>query len=122
MSTERWGHRNDDCPERWFGSFATRDEAIADGRDHHYGDEGFFISSGTQRSAEEFAPTADDIIELMREQACGEAGEAAEEFPDVSPEMRSELEKFLTAWASRLECRFWTGTGKVEAVDVPGPR
>lgn len=51
---------------------------------------------------------ADGILEQMGERANDDCGEAADDYPDITPEAKQELEDVLKAWA-RKHCtpRFW---------------
>lgn len=44
---------------------------------------------------------ADHVIEAIGEAAYGEAGEHAEDYPDVTPEAKAELQTFLDAWINK---------------------
>lgn len=117
---EVWGHADSDQAERWYGVCASREDAIAEGRDH-YGKDGFWIHSGTAHTAGEFVPDVDFIIDSMSERASDEVGEASEDFPYVSTEARKELEDLLEAWANKhIKCGFWTADGKAEYIPPEG--
>jgi hypothetical protein len=111
-----WGHASERSPEQWQGTFATREEAVADGRTEYAGD--FYVVSGHLRSATEFFPDADWIVEDAGNRACEECGEVAEDFPEASPEALKELDALLTAWVEEhvAEVRFWTADGDGELV------
>jgi hypothetical protein len=52
---------------------------------------------------------ADDILESAGERAYDEGGEWADDWPDVTPEARTELDDFLTAWFRKhATCHFYT--------------
>ncbi|WP_250501938.1 hypothetical protein [Caballeronia sp. AZ7_KS35] len=44
---------------------------------------------------------ADDVIEMMGERAYDEAGEWADNYPDVTPEAKAELDALLLAWMEK---------------------
>jgi hypothetical protein len=73
--------------------------------------EGDWISEGDTvhvATRGEFDPasfiSADFVIEVIGENAYENAGEAAEDFPDVTTEARKELADFLAQW-TRKHCK-----------------
>lgn len=123
MSEIRWGYATDKHSESWTGCCLTRDEAIEAGRAEYADDseEGgcapFWIHSGHLVPIEAVMPDADDIIETMGERAYDEAGEAAEEYPDVSEAARIELGDFLRGWVEKhAKPDFWVADGVAEFI------
>lgn len=118
MGTERWGYSRHQHPDTWTGMHPTREEAIAQGRIDFQGGS-FWIMRGEIPHASRFVPDADDIANHMGEQADGEAGESAEDFPDLTKEAREELEALLAAWSAKHlgPCPFWIGEGDPEFID-----
>ena len=127
MSDERWGYASSKDAESWTGCHLTREEAIEEGRDHYtypkeYGHtyDGFWIHSGHVVPLEAVMPDVDDIIETMGERAYDEAGEVAEEFPDVSNEAKTELEELLRGWCEKYaRPTFWVADGVCEFIPAP---
>lgn len=115
-----WGHGEHEKTERWDGAFETREAAIEDGRKHyqHGPAQAFWIQAGALCSATAFVPDAAEIIERMNEAANDEAGEVAEEYPDVTEEAKAEMDAFLSAWAEKHAApRFWVGVGEPEKIE-----
>lgn len=111
MSDERWGYASSKHAESWTGCCLTQDEAIAEGR-ATYCCEPFWIQSGHLVPLEAVMPDVDDIIDTMRDRACDEAGEVAEEFPDVSQAAKDELADLLMDWGRKYcEPEFWVADG-----------
>lgn len=104
-----WGHAGDEHPERWDGTFATRDEAITSGRETYNFSGTFWIKSGFEADGAEYMPGADQVLELASDAASGDAGsDATEDFPNVSEEDEKELDKLLQYWARKhLKATFW---------------
>lgn len=44
---------------------------------------------------------ADDVIEMIGERAYDEVGEYADDYPDVTPEARAELDALLAGWIEK---------------------
>lgn len=123
--TERWGYASDDEAERWTGAYATREEAIAAGREE-FGVESFWVASGTRPDAGDYFPDAHDMIETAEQVAYDAVGEASEDWsPTPSKEAREELEAFITAWANKhCPCDFWVADGvreEIPALDACDP-
>jgi hypothetical protein len=116
-----WGYSDDRDTERWIGAEGSREDVIAEGRETYPG-QPFWICSGTECSAEQFMPDADDILETAAQRACDEIGDAAEDWPPSVPkEALAELTGFIRAWAAKhLPCRFWTADGDKERIEAPG--
>ena len=129
MSEERWGYASSKDAEAWTGVCLTRDEAIKEGLEHYgylseYGGkwDGFWIHSGHVVPLEAVMPDVDDIIEMMGERAHDEAGECAEEYPDVTNEARNELEGLIRGWCERYATpTFWVADGEAEFIPAPAP-
>lgn len=90
--------------EDWFGDCRSLEELI----DYH-GIDAFEV--GQIVYCGDIAPCrdtgwidADDLIEMIGERAYDEAGEAAEDFPNVSKEAKQELADFLDRW-QRTNCK-----------------
>ena len=116
-----WCYSND--PERYEAQCATREAAIAEATTEYDGAP-FYVQKFRRPDVTEYAPDADDIIEMMRDRACDDAGEAAEEFPDVGDDATAELDAMLCAWArKRCVVTFWTsdGCGAEERIDPNAP-
>jgi hypothetical protein len=119
MSTRLWGHaeRLPAGGERFDGAFKSREEAIEDGRKTYRGGS-FWIAGGDAPTPESLMPDVDDIVERITEHAWNEGRGAAEEFPQLSEEARTELEETLTAWAKKhLDVNFWVQQGTAEKID-----
>lgn len=127
MSDERWGYASSKDAEAWTGACRTRDEAIKEGSSHfsfllEFGGryDGFWIHSGHLVTLEMVLPDVDDIIERMGEQAYDEAGECAEEYPDVTNEARIELEGLIRGWCEKYATpTFWVADGEAEFIPAP---
>ncbi len=127
--TERWGHGKEKNPERWSGMFLTRAEAIEDGRAEYRDSESFWIARGNKCRTTDFLPNvddilqtmadnADDIIEIMATNAGDNAGEVADDWPNVSKEAQVELTELLAVWArEHAPCEFWIADGHEEEID-----
>lgn len=124
MSDIRWGYASSKDAEGWTGCYLTREEAIEDGRsDYSYLTEhgrqydGFWIHSGHLLSVETVLPDVDDLLERMGETAYDEAGEVAEDYPDVTNEARIELEGLLRGWVEKHALpTFWVADGEAEFI------
>ncbi|WP_175760472.1 hypothetical protein [Burkholderia anthina] len=44
---------------------------------------------------------ADDIIDMLGERAYDEVGEAADDYPNISPEAKAELESLIAGWIEK---------------------
>jgi hypothetical protein len=104
----RWGLCAVGAEEDGFrGSFFTREEAITEGRLHH-GIDDFLIGMGYSPDPATYMPPVEDLLERAAESASDEAGESAEDWPDVTKEAEKELSDFLASWARRhAPCPFW---------------
>ncbi len=101
MSNIRWGYASSEDAESWRGCCLTREEAIEEAIDEYRdedGYDGFWIHSGHLVSVETVMPDVDDLLEGMGERAGDEAGEVAEDYPDVTNEARIELEELIRGW------------------------
>lgn len=116
MSKTVWSYASVPDTDRWSEPYQTRDEAILAGRAEYSG-ERFWIQSGHEPDPETFLPFASDIVEQMADGAGNEAGEAAEEWPDVSKQALKDLDDFLKAWAKKhCKVNFWVATGQLEEI------
>lgn len=123
MSEEVWFYATCADAESWDGPCYSREDAIAEGAAELGIEPGehFFINTGMPHSATEFMPSARDILEQAANSAADECGEAAEDWPDASPEEESELNALLSEWAEKhCPVRFWSVDGTAERIDVPG--
>lgn len=100
--------------ERFEGAYKSREEAVDEGRSIFPG-EAFLLGWGYKPDPAQFIPSTDWVLESMAESALDEAGEAAEEWPDITDEAEKELNELLKAWA-RKNCPvdFWIGEGHEE--------
>lgn len=106
-TTIRWGHALEAKPEKWEGAYKTRDEAIDAGRAFHKGSQ-FYIQRGALAWGPEYMPDAEAIETMLWDAAYTDVDEAAEGFPDITPEAKAELDAFLTAWAEKhVKAKFW---------------
>lgn len=103
MSDEKWFYtrdwRNDDS---WDGGpSASREAAIAAGR-ARYGADDFYVATGTLTDPEDYVPTSEEVLDLMR-QALDDASvsEMPDDWPIVNEEGRRELDELLKAWAAK---------------------
>ena len=126
-SRTAWGYADSPDDARWSGLCDTREEAIAEAY-AAYGSNiiqrdqlSIWVVSGRVPTAGEFIPRSTQILEMLREQAADDVGEASEGFAeDVSDEAELELNTLLTDWANRhLEVSFWTTTGTPEEIKPP---
>lgn len=118
----RWGYASSPDAEVWSGMYATREEAIDDGRNHYGGDD-YWVTSGHLVPLEAVLPDADDIIETMSSRAYDEAGECAEEYPDVTNEARVELQGLLRGWCEKYaRPNFWVADGEPEHISLASER
>lgn len=107
----RWGHALEANPERWIGSFLSKDEAIDDGLDTYL--DGFYVCGGEVASGADYVPSAEDIETQIWQAAYDDVGDAAEKFPDLSEEAREELRRFLNRWTDQhVRPRFWVPNKK----------
>jgi hypothetical protein len=102
-----WGHSDVQHPEVWRGDFASRDKAILDGLVTYSGT--FWIKSGDEVEGAQYMPDADQVLDLARDAAEGDAGsDATEDFPNVSEKAAKELDELLQSWAKKhLKATFW---------------
>jgi hypothetical protein len=92
-----------DPEDGWKGAFASREEAIAWGREEYEGDD-FWILRCERCDPARFVMAASRIIEDMEEVAYDEVG--AEDWPIVTQTGRTELDALLEQWARK----YCTGT------------
>ena len=110
-----WSYADSEHAESLDGDCKTPEEAIVEAHREYEGRE-FWLYECRRCDVREFVPDPSDIIEIMRERACDVAGDAAEDFPDVSDAAASELEGLLDAWAERhCKAQFWTHSGCADA-------
>ena len=113
-----WSYADTKDAERLDGDCKTRQEAIVEAHREYEGRE-FWLYECRRCDVREFVPDPSDIIEIMRDRACDIAGDAAEDFPDVSDAAASELEGFLDAWAEKhCKAQFWTNSGCADAEHI----
>jgi len=112
---------DDENSENWSnGQYDTFDEAVAQGRLDYPG-KVFWVAACWDGHANEFIPTAREIIEIASNVAYEEMGEAASEWPDLPESSAAEIELdiLLTQWSMKhvdaLRLRAWH-------VDSPGTR
>jgi hypothetical protein len=116
-----WGIADDGAGGEggWRGGYATREEAVAAGR-AEYGDAAFWIREGERYRSRDFVHNvnATNIVDRMAEDAADEAGDAAEDWPEVSQAARAALVEALRAWADEHvpAPRFWQPVGESERV------
>ena len=121
MSEIRWGYALSRDSEAWQGECKTRMEAILEGYATYCGDP-FWIHSGHVVPLEAVMPDVDAILEQAGEQAYDEAGEVAEEYPDVTNEARIELEGLIRGWFEKhARPTFWVADGECEFIPSPEP-
>lgn len=63
---------------------------------------GTVIYYGERKEPNKIFINADDVIEMIGNQACDEGGEWAWEYPHVSPDQKKELEDFLIKWQEQF--------------------
>jgi hypothetical protein len=115
----RFGHAKEECPDRWSGAFHTIEEAVKEGR-ANYGAQAFFVQGGVIPDVEDLLDE-DDIIEIIRTRAMDVAGEAAEEYPDITPAQAKYLRLLVLGWLKEhARPEFWTARGKPRLVDADG--
>lgn len=123
-----WGNAQDPNNEDCFvGCFATREEAIADGKDAYEGEE-FWVLEGAYPdvalACPGFALLFERLMEDIAEKAEGDLGWAyLDGWPQADDEARSELlasfEEVTKAWMRKhLEPPMWEPVGKPER--IPG--
>jgi hypothetical protein len=112
-----WGHAEHRESERSSEPFATRKEAIEDGRKTYGADASFVIRPGYKPIASMYVPDINWILDEMGELAGDEAGEVAEDFPKVDEAGRDALEVLLEAWADTfVPVDFWISEVGVEQI------
>lgn len=117
-----WGYSESLDAERWCGRCATREEAIEEARKEYGRDAVFYVILGRADPPSAFMPSVDYILEAVAESAYDEAGEAADDFPDVSDEDRESLKNLLASWANEhLTVSFWVCDGKPERIEPEKP-
>lgn len=103
-------------------SFATKEEAIAEGRENFGDDAAFYVGVGAEIS---IRPTAsDEMIERLSETAYEECGDAGEDYLyRLSPELRTDLddriEKAVGEWLTQNE--LWPAICKIEQIEEVRP-
>lgn len=117
MGKTAWGYSNYYNPDRWEGMHTTREEALRYAQADYPGCV-VYLSKGRVPEPDEFIPDVDYLMEQMSERAQDEAGEAAEEFPGVTNEAKTELEGLLRAWCRKhVKVNFWVSDGEPERVE-----
>lgn len=117
VTGRRWGWSAHRSPDKWLGSFLTREAAIQDAKEHSW--KTFFVNSGTCPDGKRFMPDAEAIVDMIAQSAHDTASEAAEDYPDLTPEAIEELDTLLTAWAAKHlggPCVFWIADGSPEEI------
>ncbi len=117
-----WGHAKSDMAKRFYGTFSSREDAIADGTSDYDG-EPFYILEGECPSGSEMVPDADQIIEMIGEwPADNFLGELVDDgFPHVTDEAKAELNTLLEAWAEKhIKVSFWQGVDSPERIEPGG--
>jgi hypothetical protein len=108
LNEYRWGHAPEEKPEHWHGSFLTREAAYEDGCRVYEKHEAFYICRGEMADGPSFMPDAKALEEIIWDNAYIDAGEVADEFPDIKEDAKKELDQLLQFWATRhLKANFW---------------
>lgn len=119
MSDIRWGYARSRDAESWRGCCLTKQEAILEGLANFANDEPFWVHSGHLVPLDAVMPDADDLLETMGERAYDEAGEVAEEYPDVTNEAKVELDGLIRGWCEKYaRPNFWVADGEAEFVSA----
>jgi len=111
-----WGHSTSLDAERWIGAWASRDEAIAEGRVAYEGAP-FYVVQGYRPKAEKYvAGLSGCVVEMLITAAGDEAGDAVSDY-DVPKADKAALDAMLREWAARLDpLPFWVVAGEPERV------
>ena len=110
-----WGHSTHPRAEMFEGAYATREEAIADGRAIYGEGFAFYVMAGHWIDPLEFfcaSRIVDAATELLYDNAPDEA-----DF-EMPRESLGELDAFLRDWCARISIDKWQGVG--EPALVPG--
>lgn len=117
-SDECWGYSIEEYPEMWTGMLPSREEAIAEALVELNDVPVFYIHSGHRPRPQRYFPDADDVLEIAMQSADDDAGDVAEDFPDVTDEAKAELDKLLSDWVEkRVTCSFWVSDGAPERIE-----
>jgi hypothetical protein len=109
----RWGHALEEKPEKWEGSFLTKDEAVSAGRNTYADGEIFYVCSGELAWGPKYMLDADAVETCLWDAAYSEVGEAAEGFPDLTEAAKRELTQLLDIWATKhVKANFWIANPK----------
>jgi hypothetical protein len=118
MSVERtvWGYAEEESPEGWHGTFATKEEAIAEGRKDFGKDVDFWVISGKQPSPADFILLiTGDTAEMLGDEICDVANDEGYNTDNgvlIPAEAEVELKSLLRAWAEKhIEVDFWASNG-----------
>lgn len=112
----------DENEEEWHGHHSTREEAIEAGRGEMANGfdlrTHFYVGEFRRPSAMQFADDAESYLQAAHERAQDEAGEGADDWPDVGLDVGKELDALLAGWcAKHLEpVPFYVPIGKTEKV------
>lgn len=96
--------------ENFGGSFATREDAIAEGAAYAKPGQPYWIGQRSDRSIAAVTPSGGSLIEDMHTRVCDEIGESGEDWlDDVTAEEIEDLEESVQAaivdWAGRRSIR-----------------
>lgn len=109
--------KTDECWSRdneWFGC-TSLGELIDENDDLEVGQTVFVADSEPADTSSLI--DAEDVIEMLRARAYDNYGESAEDWPDVSPEQKKELDDMLKGWIENsAPARFWRVTNAREYV------
>lgn len=118
MGEVRWGYALEREPKKWTGDFATRDEAVEEGRRVYGPMTPFFVIWGTRPHPTTFFTSAQLELEKVAECADDEVGAPAAGWPPkVSDESKAEFDAFVRTWSAKhVPVSFWLPQGDPEAV------
>lgn len=112
-----YGIAKSEFAEKFNGSYASREEAIAEGTTD-YGGEPFYVLEGEYPTASEMVPDQEWVLERIGDYAVDNYGEVALGFPQVTDEAKAELDAMLKAWADKhIKVEFWTGVRSPELIE-----
>ncbi len=116
-----WGYADSPDADEYHGTFKTREEAVARGRESYEGEPFCVIRGEIPDPAEYMGWFVNNLCQTISENM-GEniiIPESHEDYPDPSGGAKKELESFVAGWLRR-HCwpDFWQAAGEPEA--IPG--
>ena len=116
-----WGYAEHHMAEWWTGSFATREEAIAEARvelANNHGEPPFYVRKGVYPDPCKHVCTDPDMTLECIEESAADQVYAEDDVFEVRPGAEKAFETMMREWARRyLVPKVWAPVGEPEKID-----